>query len=86
MGRVTISNRLLQEKKDNLKASGFDIEIVPTSDNEQTGDMWIILSKNEIHITHRVSDDVLSDDKMLYHCLNVMEQEHERISKTLRDN
>lgn len=86
MGRVTITNRLLQEKKDNLKASGFDIEIVPTSDNKQTGDMWIILSKNEIHITHRVGDDVLSNDKMLYHCLNVMEQEHERVRKILQSN
>lgn len=86
MGRVTIVNRLLQEKKDNLKASGFNIEIVPTSDSKQTGDMWIILSKDEIHITHRVGDDVLSDDKMLYHCLNVMEQEHERVSKILLDN
>lgn len=85
MGRVTITNRLLQEKKDNLKASGFNIEIVPTSDNEQTGDMWIILSKDEIHITHRVGDDVLSDDKMLYHCLNVMEQEHERVENALNN-
>lgn len=85
MGRVTITNRLLQEKKDNLKASGFNIEIVPTSDSEQTGDMWIILSKNEIHVTHRIGDDVLSDDKMLYHCLNVMEQEHARVENALNN-
>lgn len=83
MGRVTITNRLLQEKKNDLKASGFNIEIVPTSDNKQTGDMWIILSRDEIHVTHRIGNDILSDDRALYHCLNVMEQEHSKVRETL---
>lgn len=83
MGRVTVTNRRLKEKKEVLVASGFSIEIIPTSDNKTTGDMWIILSKDEIHVTHRIGNDVLSDDRTLYHCLNVMEQEHSKVREVL---
>lgn len=80
MGRITITNRILQEKKDSLTSAGFVIELIPTSDNEQTGDKWIILSKDEIDITHRIGRDVYGDDRTLYHCLNVMEKEHQKWS------
>ena len=36
MGRITITNRILQEKKDSLTSAGFVIELIPTSDNEKT--------------------------------------------------
>lgn len=80
MGRITITNRILQEKKDSLTSAGFVIELIPTSDNEKTGDKWIILSKDEIDITHRIGRDVYGDDRTLYHCLNVMEKEHQKWS------
>lgn len=83
MGRVTVTNRRLKEKREALVASGFSIEIIPTSDNIRTGDMWIILSKDEIHVTHRIGSDIRYDDRALYHCLNFMEQEHSKVREIL---
>lgn len=71
-----IAKRLLNEQKENLLQIGFNIEIVPTLDTAITGDMWIILSKEEIHITHRIGKEILNDDRQLYHCLRVMEEEY----------
>lgn len=70
----------LAQKTKELSEKGYELEIIPTLDYKYSRDMWIIMSKNEIHITHKISLDVYDDDKSLYHCLNVMEKEHQKWS------
>lgn len=85
MTHKTYENRLLSEKKNALSKLGFSIEIIPTA-NAKSTDRWIILSKDEIHITHRLGDDILNNDRLMYHCLQVMEGEYKKYKQAFQND